>query len=280
MKYFVSIENTSYFHWQIELLIESFNRHSLEDDLIIAIANNDNPVVPQYKKNLLNHKNKFVHENFSPKCLNKTNSLWMAIKNGLITAPFAVIHPDMVMINPINPIDKDIVFSPQPETESIYKEPLSKYIEEIKKISKIVEEMIWLPVGDVIVFNTIPDYFFERLNINILKLINDFDNPSFKLEKAAWILTILESAIGLFAPPLSLGIRTLEQTLLHHGIETNFVHYKHGLPPEWSKYQYKFEGPATLMINEAGPYHSMIDSNCTSSTDIVCKLINSYSEKN
>ena len=63
MKYFVSIENTSYFYWQIELLIQSFKMHGLENDLIISIADNQIPKNNMYFKNLIKHKNLYSHEN-------------------------------------------------------------------------------------------------------------------------------------------------------------------------------------------------------------------------
>jgi hypothetical protein len=58
MDYFVSIENTPYDLWQIELLIESFKINHLEDSLVIGMAG-PNPLLT---KNLLAHKRIMFHE--------------------------------------------------------------------------------------------------------------------------------------------------------------------------------------------------------------------------
>ena len=61
MNYFVSIENSYYHGWQIELLIESFKQKSLEDSLYISVAKSDKEYLAS-NINYSNHKNKFIHE--------------------------------------------------------------------------------------------------------------------------------------------------------------------------------------------------------------------------
>ena len=57
MNYFTSIKNNYYFSWQIELLIESFKKHNIEDQLFISLDNNE---ILDNCKNLKNHKNIFT----------------------------------------------------------------------------------------------------------------------------------------------------------------------------------------------------------------------------
>ena len=42
MNYFVNSENHPYYHWQLELLIESFKYNKCEESLLITVAENDN----------------------------------------------------------------------------------------------------------------------------------------------------------------------------------------------------------------------------------------------
>lgn len=281
MQYFVSIENTTYFLWQIELLIESFKRHNLEDKLVIAIAENNNPVSGEYQTNLMNHKNKFLHFNHEVKFKNKFLGLWAALEKKMLTYPFAIIHPDMVLYKPIkdDSITSDVTFSIEQETEFIQNNFIKNYINEIKEITHMEEDLPSIPLGGVLVFNKEIEYLCKRLFFNADKLL-ELEQPqdtSFKLEKSVWILTLIEAALKLFgnSKNIKLGTGAFEQTLMHHDVHNNFIHYKHGLPPDWSKYQFLF-GQYAFMWNGAGPYDSLLKVNGTSSTNYVCELIESY----
>ena len=48
MQYFVSAENSSYFYWQLELLIESFLMQGMEKDLVIGLAENEDQKIRGY----------------------------------------------------------------------------------------------------------------------------------------------------------------------------------------------------------------------------------------
>ena len=73
MQYFVSAEKTPYFYWQLELLIYSFKRFGLEDQLVIGLAESEEggPSAPKYlaKCRYLLHENYGKNLGYSP--LNK-----------------------------------------------------------------------------------------------------------------------------------------------------------------------------------------------------------------
>ena len=186
-------------------------------------------------------------------------AVWTALKNKVLDFPFCLIHSDMVLCHPVEKQEKDIVFSNQQETVSLCQKIVSNYY-----------RITTPPVGDVMVFNeNVPVYFFERLNYNFLRLIEEkFDEKI--IEKAAWAITIIEGFGGLFSEKLTVGFAELEGNLLYHNYETNFIHYKNGLGSDWNKHQFKYKGP---VLNESGPFHSLLGLNTTSSIDYICKLI-------
>ena len=101
MQYFVSAENSSYFYWQLELLIESFLMQGIEHDLVIGLADNDEQKIRGFSFNLVRHKKKFMIPNegralgYLP--LNRINSIRYALAYDVLRFPFVMIHADMVL---------------------------------------------------------------------------------------------------------------------------------------------------------------------------------------
>lgn len=67
MEYFVSAEDTSYHHWQLEFLIESFKLHKLQDKLVIAVASNNEEKLVDFSANLKTCQRIFMHDNIGRK---------------------------------------------------------------------------------------------------------------------------------------------------------------------------------------------------------------------
>lgn len=272
MQYFVSIENISYFHWQIELLIESFKHHNLQDKLCISIAENKNPCLLSYTKNITQHKNILVHPNNELKCINKIHGLIAFLESGKLKAPYTIIHPDHILLKPVEQSEPTILF---------HEDSLSNLQFQIEQITSAIaskfnlREFNWIPLGDVIVVNQdLPVDFYSRILHIIESLKEKIDGK--KLDKMAWILLLHELLFIKNPPSISIKGGRLEQSLLDHKVVMNFIHYKHGIPPEFSKYYYKYELPLALVPNGLDPYHAIYANNVTTSTDYVCKLIKSY----
>jgi hypothetical protein len=274
MQYYVSIENTTYFYWQIELLIESFKRKGIQDDLVIAIAENTTQKNVRFSKNILSHKNKFIHHNYGEevgyKPLNKYYGLIIATTNKNIHSPFAVLHPDMVLIEPID-IEKhkeNIVFH-NGINDPVVMAAIRPELEETAKASNLkVEDFPQkLPLGNIIVYqNTELDLFHRILwRMNLMrKKYNQETN--FNLQKAAITLTILEN-LGKYTCK---GI-PMECNLVDHQ-PFNFVHYKYGLPPVFNKKSYV----SNVFMPNADPFTVLLEHNPTPVTDYVQKIIRSY----
>jgi hypothetical protein len=120
MNYFVSINNSLYYHWQIELLIESFKIYDLEKNLYIFLANGQyKDEVPKNCKNLINHKNVFKHEYFGANT-NELVALHKCIDEKIIEYPFVFMHPSTILKSPLNKYNKeyDVVLDYNYESDS------------------------------------------------------------------------------------------------------------------------------------------------------------------
>lgn len=276
MKYFVSIENTSYFHWQIELLIESFKKHGLENDLIITIAENRSSCIPGYNKNLLSHKNKHVHAPITgPKCANKIWALLWLLENGQLKPPFTIIHPDMILLRPVESYQDELVFD---NNQRNFPEEVYAVLENVIKQNDLLSFPLPI-VGSTIIVNDIKLDLLAKVWVNIQELGKLFGESVFwNMEQIAWTLTLFEEIL-MRGKKISLRTETLEQTLLHHNVVNNFIHYNHGIPPAFSKYYYKYKPPIALVPNDLPPFEAIYLNNITPSTDYVCKLIETYRDR-
>src|SRR5208283_4673566 len=118
MEYFVSAEDTSYHHWQLELLIESFKAHNLQEKLVIAVASNPEEKLIDFTANLKTTKRIFMHDNIGRKRgflpLNRPYSLFAAVSQGLVKLPVTLIDPDMILTTPVPAPKENIQFQLNP----------------------------------------------------------------------------------------------------------------------------------------------------------------------
>jgi hypothetical protein len=245
MQYFVSAKNTVYYCWQLELLIESFKFHNLEDSLTIALAE---PVYTNYTKNLQKHKNIFVHEP-----MNRIYALNIALEKKLIQMPFTLIHADMILTNPIDQQKQDITF----QIDNTFIPRKMELIDTIRKVKGIGNT--WLPVGATICFQYASIPFFRRA-LEICSILKE--------EKMAWLITMLEY-FGHFSYH---GTFSFENCLLDNNLK-NFIHYNHGLPPLFNKRMFTFE-PLGL----GNPYEILMANNVSKSVAYIQNIINKYNE--
>lgn len=253
MNYFCSIENTTYFHWQVSLLIQSFIEKNLQDKLLIAVAESDTKDFP-YGKILSNHKRKFLHKNYNQ--FNLTNTLIYALENSLIEQPFCVLNPDMILINePILEAGVSASKEYSLEVDEI-NESILDYKTKIEEKSNIT--LPSLPLGDVVGFKDLPISFFKRIQENIITLIK---MNKTNLWKTALLMTIYEQFT-------TVHLNIKEHTLLHNNLDCNFINYKHGIPNVFHK---KFHAQTFL------PYQMLLNNNISVVTNYIGNLIGQIS---
>lgn len=287
MQYFVSTENTSYFYWQLELLIESFAMHGLQDDLVIAMAENDSQKVGGFSSHIVGHANKFIHPNegrhtgYLP--LNRVGSIRYALAYGLLRFPFVLIHSDMVMRRPLEDPAGDqpsIILNnfedfPISEEDVVKKEIASDLESLAEERGVTVDELPKVPfLSPPIIFNesfaSVAEVFFARLQNNMMK-IADRRGPSFPCEKAAWELTLTESF-----QHCSVAGKFLASPLLFDSEDSNFIHYRTGIPPVFHKKFYRYEEGVYLVGQ--GPYDTLLEHNPSLGTDYVQRVVRSYAD--
>lgn len=289
MQYFVSIENSSFFYWQIELLIESFVMHGLQDRLIIAIAENDDPKIKGYSGNLVKYGTKFIHANSGKEAghfpLNRVVAIRTALSEGILGFPFSVIHSDMVLKKPL----PDEGFRPDyGMVVNSFDETSEKTRVEIKDairpgLTRIAEERK-LAMSDLpeipafsapIVFNTsfkqLLDVFFARLQSNTADLI-ETRGGDFPCERAAWELTLTEAF-----QHCSVKSEFMAAPLMSDESDTNFIHYKNGIPPVFHKKFFKFDD-VSANVGRC-PFEVMLEHNPTPNTAYVHEVIKSYNAR-
>ncbi len=263
MNYLVSAENTCYQHWQLELLIESFKLKGLQDRLLIGLAHNDEDKYLDYTVNL-KHANAFIHENFGQSLdlieANRPYAVYAAQLQGLLKQPFALISPDMVMIEPVKPGKEQITFQINPAFTSA---GVDEQFHDLAKVKEI--EPFWFPVGAVMVFNDVPLDFFLRV-IQWCQLLG-------KNEKAAWALTFFE----YYGHMTYEGTHGYEVSLLDYVPRHNFIHYKHGMPPYFNKYLYRYRPPEVLSMGD--PFEDILQNNPTPVSNIMQDVVRSYCKK-
>jgi hypothetical protein len=252
MNYYVSIENTYYHHWQLELLIESFKYHNIQDKLFVGIAEGDGLFDKDYLKNLQSHPNKMCHENYGDeigrKDVNLYCSLLSALEFSFLAPPVTLIHADMVLVKPLETPKDDIIFSVDDSFDHLRTE-----VEEYTNIPA------WLPVGGVLTFNKDP---IPLLNTIIAR------SQQVKHIKSAVMLGLYEHIYDNEVDGLP-----IETNLLHNEVESNFIHYNKGVPPHFSKRHYNV---GSILGNPKGPFAALSELNSTTNLRYVNKIIDRY----
>ena len=241
MDYFVSIENTAYDLWQIELLIESFKLHNLQDSLLIGIAGESVPLA----KNLTEHKRKMCHE-IHP--FNSIYSVYAALYTGLLTEPFVLLHPDMLLLKPFQDDWKEnIVFEPHKN--------------DLKTDYPFM-------VGGAIRFDLVSHKLFRIALAFASQFTDEKTEEENDIVKAAWTATIAKAwycdVIGeQIAAPL---------WYIDNIDNISLIHYKTGLPPIFNKKLFFRQ----ITITDKNPYQTLLQENPNHITNYVHKVIHSY----
>ena len=283
MEYFVSAEDTSYHHWQLELLIESFKLQGLQDKLVIGIAENNEQKSIDFSSNLKDFKRIFLHDNIGQKRgylpINRPYSLLIAVSEGLIKPPFALIDPDMILVNPIPDPTENIQFQLKPTFTCNFADqnhcPVKKYIKELLNAKNIKDEIdYWIPLGNVIVFKDVPKEFFTRAvewsEILEYERKQSTDKDWWFTERVAWIMTLLE-----FNGTLTYNGRyDLEMSLIDNNKINHFIHYSQGLPPVFNKLMYRFQPPFNFAMGDL--FSTLLENNPTTSTNYLQHVVRSY----
>lgn len=272
MQYFTSINNIPYYHWQTEILIESFRMLGMEDQLCIGIANPKSHALKEYTTNLRSHKNKFFFDGYTGHPgLGRIYATALAMKHGAIRVPFVLIDADMIIRKPIQNTEEDIVFHTSQEDQKL-KEVLEPRIERLLQECGIKRNRVgWMPVGHTVVFNRIDELLFLRALMWGERLVQE-EGDNMDVERAAWIMAFHD-----FLLKHTYGNEFFELSLLHNGVDAPFIHYDRGLPPDFVKRNFTFDGGAIGFLAAGGsPYNAILKNNPTTATNNLQEVVKSY----
>jgi hypothetical protein len=252
--YLTIIQNTPFFHWQTELLIESFKLLNMQDNLVIG-------VVPSNKKslvctkNLKDHKRKFQSDKYPSDFLpiNQAYLTYVALKKEIIKQPFALIHSDTIIVQPLNLIENNISFSVNPFI-----------LQDFKKFDKI------LPLGGICQFNDVPIIFFERVMYNTNQLINKLDADL--VNRAAWMQTLAEYNAKGKVEGIPIEVKMWENLTK----ESSFIHYSKGYPPFFNKKMFSFNFNFSMSADNVFNVLENPENDITTSTHYIQQLIKLY----
>jgi hypothetical protein len=219
MQYFVSIENCFYFRWQIELLLHSMKLAGLENQLVVACA--------EFENKKLKYPNVFYHENVGRKNnylpINKIYSIKYALENKLLTTPFVVIDPDMVMKDPIPNFELNTA-------------DCSEYLnyDKLLKIGYCEKDLgckqNWKP-GSYVYF--IKQHQNEIINKSLEKLYSFLNKDLQNVDR--WQIEMV--AVASCFSEHNATIKKLS-SMLYDDETSNFVHYTGGYGPYFKKFNY------------------------------------------
>ena len=283
MQYLVVAENTQYYHWQLSLLIESFKKHNLQNDLCIFLVDSNEKTNERFSKNLIEHQNKNIFENIGKTRgfdkLNKLYGMLWAIESNKIKQPFALIPADVILEKPIN-LDlheyPEIYFNPDKDFNFNYvKNSVPNLLEILNRENKKIKDY-WISIGPVIVFNNMPIDFFRMFVVKaeILALKQLIYNQKIfdKTDRLALSINIFDFMNkGAIKEDYNLTKSMLEYN------ETSFIHYEHGMPPVFNKSMFRYDPPNYASFGD--PYEAILENPATPSAYLMSELVKNIIEK-
>ena len=250
MDYLVSSENTPFFQWQLELLIESFKSNNCEKELLVCLNESNQLMHPFYCRNINSHERLINFQNIGKSKgfvgLNHLYNISWAIQNNRIQQPFAFIPTDVVLKNKVNDhflaSYPQIVFTPDPFfTFEIAEKEAGNFWEALDK-NKLDYEEKWIPLGPVIFFNNLPIEWFDRSIAIAEKLVLQQILKKQPVWKHTTTLAMIINMIDFIGKISFYGDYELTMNMLQD-YNCPFIHYEHGLPPVFNKHMFPFENP-------------------------------------
>lgn len=249
MDYFVNIEHTPYYQWQIELLIESFKQHKLEENLAVGLSFTSLSPKAEFCRNLFSHPRIYGSNNMGEvrgfDRLAGLYSISNLLRSEIVKQPFVLMEPDSVLYKPVTVSRKEvphILFQVDP---FFTKELVEENIPNINKY--FVND--WVTLGNTAYFDHLPVEFFDR-TIYLTELLAYEQARAGKdiwryTDRAALAIGISE-LVGRAALE---GQYTFDMSLSDHQITNNFINYgSRGAFPHFSKSMFAYSPPAMLSL--------------------------------
>lgn len=260
MNFLVIAEDTPYYQWQIELLIESFKIKNLEKKLFVYLVKTENSV-DGIKANINEHQNLIYFDS-------------SRIKTGSLNFDFHECILDYRTKNPIEDfiiLDTDCLlhnfdyrkFKPFNLTYQIDQQQ-NDDLNLILKLSSSNYNYAFYPITSLIYFNTLYSLDFFKKSFYILEdliqisffcnLDNHKYEPNLDLYKYSYLILSF-----LYNIKINPSFNFLNYA--YEGTETNvdFISYKHDIRPYFYKRNYFQKNFKNLSLNYADPFENILD---------------------
>jgi hypothetical protein len=249
MDYFVNIEHTPYYQWQIELLIESFKQHKLEENLAVGLSFTSLAPKIEFCRNLFSHPRTLGSNNMGEvrgyDRLAGLYSIANLLRGEAVKQPFVMLEPDSVLNRPVTIPRKDvphIVFQVDP----FFTKELAE--ENIPSLGKHLSGD-WVALGNTVYFDHLPVEFFDRT----IYLTEMLAYEQVMAGKEIWRHTdrvALSIGISELVGRAALeGQYTFDMSLSDHQVNNNFINYGgRGAFPYFSKSLFAYSPPTMLSL--------------------------------
>ena len=257
MEYFVSVGQKAYHDWQVELLIQSFKEHNLQKNLTIAGADvGENRY--EFLSNILNHEKFFSHQSiglkrgFQP--LDEIYSLSFCLEKKRIGNSICLMQPHTVLKNPYYLDELKTNYA----STNVAIDPFFTFDQAEKNAGKFWEKQAhnreyylknWLPVGNIILLNNIPEQLVFRTTIVAEQIILNQIIQKIPVWKEtirlAWVISIVDY-LGNIEVKGSYNITSN----MNDGNSTPFIDYADGLPPVFNKSMFSFKPPLCMSFGD------------------------------
>jgi len=242
MDYFVDLEQTPFNQWQLELLIESFRRHNLQDNLVVCLNESDSQFNIEFMMNIYGHKRTIAHRNIGrDRGYDKLNSFYginWALEEGLLKQPFYKIPLDAVLFAPPPPTPDYPIVSYQ--IDPMFTPDL--VMENTDLFDKKQLEENWPSAGEILYFNKFPEIFFYQLADLTEKLVFRQMRKTGKFWELTHRLAFnlkLQEYVGKV--PIQ-GVYDYESDM-YSNYPKYFIHYDKGFMPIFRKEMFAYSPP-------------------------------------
>lgn len=278
MEYFVNIENTPFYHWQLELLIESFKVNNCQDKLLLSVAEANVPTQSDFTRNIKEHERTIFQENIGDirgyKSLNCFYSLLWALKNDKLKQPFALIPAHVVLKTPLNlDFNKEGVaetfFLPDPFiTIDKAEENVGNFWSWMQKTKEEYAEK-WVTAGEILIFNNMPVELFERAiviaeKLALFQIVNNKKIWEYT-DRLAWAITLSNYSDKIILK----GDYHFTSNMLEEG-RTPFIDYEHGMPPVFNKRMFVYAPPNYVSFGD--PFRILAENAPTPNSHFLSQL--------
>ena len=275
MDFVTIVENKPIYCWQVELLIESFKKFNLEDNLFVYfIGTNNSSFV--FNKNIENHKNCFYLQDKSFKYGYHHFSFYEALSNYKEKKPnnnFCLIDSDCILTNNNFSFfdDKNIYY----QSEIVKNSTIEKILINFTKynIQQICSLFYFSKnISDVFLKNSF--IYTEKFLIDLMKISSeDIAKNNLNWFKYGFLFNALVENEDITTSFDTVGF---PQVLTSNFI---FLSYKFDILPFFKKSNFSFEKNGLIMFNPIDPFEnlSMLPDfpNCIP----LRNMANSYREK-